>query len=73
VLKDCQEKGKIANLGTPTGTRRYGRFIDAGFDLVSAQVQYSLLDRRAGGALRADWGRRRDVQILCYGTLAAGS
>ena len=72
VLKDCLRKGKIANLGTTNWDAPVmDRFIDAGYDIVSAQVQYSLLDRRPAGAF-ADWGRRRNVQILCYGTLAGG-
>lgn len=72
VLKDCQAKGKIANLGvTNWDTPVMDRFCDAGFDIVSAQVQYSLLDRRPAGAFSA-WGHRRDVQILAYGTLAGG-
>jgi aryl-alcohol dehydrogenase-like predicted oxidoreductase len=72
VLKDCQRKGKIANLGaTNWDAPVMDQFIDAGFDVVSAQVQYSLLDRRPAGTF-ADWGARRDVQILCYGTLAGG-
>lgn len=72
VLKDCQRKGKIANLGaTNWDAPVMDRFIDAGFDVVSAQVQYSLLDRRPAGAF-SDWGHRRNVRILCYGTLAGG-
>lgn len=72
VLKECQRKGKIANLGTTNwDTPVMDRFVDAGFDVVSAQVQYSLLDRRPAGAF-AEWGKRRNVQILCYGTLAGG-
>lgn len=72
VLKDCQRKGKIATLGvTNWDTPAMDRFIDAGYDVASAQVQYSLLDRRPAGAF-ARWGARRNVQILCYGTLAGG-
>jgi aryl-alcohol dehydrogenase-like predicted oxidoreductase len=72
VLKDCQQKGKIANLGTTNwDSPVMDRFIDAGYDIASAQVQYSLLDRRPAGAF-AGWGARRGVQILCYGTLAGG-
>lgn len=72
VLKECQKKGKIANLGaTNWNTPVMDRFCDAGFDVVSAQVQYSVLDRRPAGAF-SDWGARRDVQILAYGTLAGG-
>lgn len=72
VLKECQKKGKIANLGTTNWDAPVmDQFIDADFDVVSAQVQYSILDRRAAGDF-ANWGARRDVQILCYGTLAGG-
>ena len=72
VLKDCQRKGKIATLGvTNWDTPAMDRFIDAGYDVASAQVQYSLLDRRPAGAFTR-WCARRNVQILCYGTLAGG-
>lgn len=72
VLKACQRKGKIANLGaTNWDTPVMDRFCDAGFDVASAQVQYSVLDRRPAGAF-SDWTARRDVQILAYGTLAGG-
>lgn len=72
VLKTCQQKGKIASLGTTNwDSPVMDRFIDAGYDIASAQVQYSLLDRRAAGRF-AQWGAARNVQILCYGVLAGG-
>lgn len=72
VLKRCQEKGKIANLGvTNWDSDRISRFTDAGFDIASAQVQYSLLDRRPAGGL-AGWAAHHDMHLLCYGTLAGG-
>lgn len=72
VLKDCQKQGKIANLGTTNWDADVmDRFIDAGYDIASAQVQYSLLDRRAAGRF-ADWGARRDVKIISFGVLAGG-
>ncbi|MEO1789744.1 MAG: aldo/keto reductase [Pseudomonadota bacterium] len=72
ALKRCQEKGKIAHLGvTNWDVAETEPFLDAGFDVVSTQVQYSVLDRRAEGGL-TDWGAARDVQLLCYGTLAGG-
>jgi aryl-alcohol dehydrogenase-like predicted oxidoreductase len=72
ILKECRRKGKIASLGTTNWDAPVmDRFIDAGFDVASAQVQYSLLDRRPAATLAA-WGARRDVQILAYGTLAGG-
>ncbi|GGH31342.1 Predicted oxidoreductase [Cribrihabitans marinus] len=72
VLKDCQRKGKIANLGVNNwDSAQIARFVEAGFDIASAQVQYSVLDRRPANGL-ADWAARHDMQLLCYGTLAGG-
>ncbi|MBB94845.1 MAG: aldo/keto reductase [Rhodobacteraceae bacterium] len=72
VLRRCQEKGKIANLGvTNWEYTNIARFTDAGFDIASAQVQYSVLDHRPENGL-ADWAADHDMQILCYGTLAGG-
>lgn len=72
VLKRCQEKGKVAHLGTTNwDIAETQPFLDAGFDLVSTQVQYSILDRRAEGGLAA-WAGGHGMQLLCYGTLAGG-
>jgi aryl-alcohol dehydrogenase-like predicted oxidoreductase len=72
VLKRCQEKGKIARLGvTNWDVAETAPFVAAGFDVVSDQVQYSLLDRRAAVAL-APWAAAHDMGLLCYGTLAGG-
>ncbi|MFV0333388.1 MAG: aldo/keto reductase [Tropicimonas sp.] len=72
VLKDCQRKGKIAHLGvTNWDAPVIGRFVEADYDIVSAQVQYSVLDRRAENGLAA-WAAQNDMQLLCYGTLAGG-
>ena len=72
VLKRCQEKGKVAHLGvTNWDAAETQPFLDAGFDVVSTQVQYSLLDRRAKNGLTS-WAGTNDLQLLCYGTLAGG-
>lgn len=72
ILKTCQAKGKIANLGVNNwDVPQIGRFFEAGYDIASAQVQYSVLDRRPSHGL-ADWAAARDVHLLCYGTLAGG-
>ena len=72
VLSRCQEKGKVAHIGvTNWDVAETKPFLQAGFDLVSTQVQYSLLDRRAEHGL-ADWASANDLQLLCYGTLAGG-
>ena len=72
VLKALQAKGKIRNLGvTNWDADDAQRFVDAGFDIVSNQVQYSILDRRPAGGL-AQWSRDHDMQLLCFGTLGGG-
>lgn len=71
-LKDLQVRGKIRHLGvTNWNAAIMAPFLDAGLDLVSTQVQYSLLDTRPAGAF-SNWCVQHDVQILCYGTLAGG-
>ena len=55
VLKRCQDKGKIGNLGINNwDAAEISPFVEAGFDIAAAQVQYSVLDRRASNSL-ADW------------------
>ncbi|WP_375230516.1 aldo/keto reductase [Roseobacter sp. S98] len=72
VLRDLQRCGKIANLGINNWDRsQIAPFVDAGFDIAAAQVQYSVLDRRAAGGL-SDWAAEHDMQLVCYGTLAGG-
>jgi aryl-alcohol dehydrogenase-like predicted oxidoreductase len=67
-----REKGKIRNLGvTNWDVADTRRFTEAGFPLVSAQVQYSVLDRRPEGGF-SDWAAGQGMQLLCYGTLAGG-
>lgn len=72
VLQQCQKKGKIRNLGvTNWDVAETQPLIAAGIDLVSTQVQYSILDRRPALGL-SNWTARHNMQILCYGTLAGG-
>jgi len=72
VLQRCREAGKLRNIGvTNWDVAETAPFLDAGVDLVSTQVQYSVLDRRPAAGL-ADWTAAHDMQILCYGTLAGG-
>ena len=71
-LKDIQQKGKIGLLGATNWSEAAMQpFIDAGFDLVSTQVQYSLLDSRPAGAF-SHWCAENRMKLLCYGTLAGG-
>ena len=72
VLKRCRDNGKIAHLGvTNWDIAETAPFVEAGFDLVSTQVQYSVLDHRPANGL-SDWAAGRDIRLLCYGSLAGG-
>ncbi len=72
ILKDLQAKGKIRNLGINNWDRhQIAPFVEAGFDIAAAQVQYSVLDRRPANGL-TDWAADNDIQLVCYGTLAGG-
>ncbi len=71
-LAGLQAKGKIRHLGvTNWDAAQIAPFVDAGLDVVSAQVQYSLLDHRPAGAMSA-WCRAHGVGLICYGVLAGG-
>ncbi len=71
-LKRLQEKGKIRHLATTNwDSDMIAPFLDAGLDLISTQVQYSLLDARPEGRF-ADWCAGHDIGIFCYGTIAGG-
>ena len=71
-LKEMQLKGKIRHLGANNwDSDAIAPFLDAGLDLVSMQVQYSLLDNRPQGRF-ADWCGEHDIHLLCYGALAGG-
>ncbi|MBL4767539.1 MAG: aldo/keto reductase [Rhodobacteraceae bacterium] len=72
ILKDLKANGKIGNIGvTNWDAGDIDPFVRDGFDVVSAQVQYSILDRRPSHGL-AKWSSANNVQLLCYGTLAGG-
>ena len=71
-LRCLQEKGKIRYLGvTNWDVRQITPFVEGGLDIVSAQVQYSLLDNRPANQL-TKWCSQHRVKLLCYGTLAGG-
>jgi aryl-alcohol dehydrogenase-like predicted oxidoreductase len=71
-LEALRQAGKIDRIGTTNFDLEHLRELrESGVDIVSTQVQYSLLDARPGGAF-ADWCRANRVAILAYGALAGG-
>lgn len=71
-LRELQAAGKIDNIGlTNFDVARAKEILDNGVSIVSNQIQYSLLDRRAEHGMTA-LAEQKDFKLLCYGTLAGG-
>ncbi|MBK6485908.1 MAG: aldo/keto reductase [Gemmatimonadetes bacterium] len=71
-LATLREEGKIRQLGvTNFDTPHLARLLDAGIPIISHQVQYSLLDRRAAGDMAALCAAR-EVGIFAFGAVAGG-
>ena len=71
-LATLRAEGRIRQLGvTNFDTPHLTRLLDAGIPIVSHQVQYSLLDRRAAGDMAALCAAH-GVGILAFGAVAGG-
>ncbi len=72
ALLRLQREGKIRAIGlTNFDAERLRTIVEHGVPIASIQVQYSLLDRRPGGALAAV-ARQHGVDLLAYGSVAGG-
>lgn len=71
-LKELQQAGKIELLSTTNFNTAHTReILNAGIELATTQVQYSLLDPRPEKALLGLCAGH-NMHLLCYGTLAGG-
>jgi len=70
-LGTLRDKGKIDLIGVTNFDAARLSDLCAVTDIATAQVQYSLLDRRASGAFSALAARNR-IGLLAYGVLAGG-
>ncbi len=71
-LQQLLDKGKVRHIGlTNFDLDHLEQFVEAGIDILSIQVQFSLLDQRPSGSF-ADFCREHDIAIFAYGTLAGG-
>jgi aryl-alcohol dehydrogenase-like predicted oxidoreductase len=71
-LARLRDEGKIKHLAlTNFDTEHLRRIKDHGIDVVSNQVQYSLIDRRPEVQM-AQYCREEGVYLLAYGTLCGG-
>jgi aryl-alcohol dehydrogenase-like predicted oxidoreductase/enamine deaminase RidA (YjgF/YER057c/UK114 family) len=71
-LQTLKSEGLIAHIGlTNVDGAHLNMVLASGIEVVSDQVCFSLLDRRAAGPL-SEVCRARGVKLLAYGTLAGG-
>lgn len=71
-LARLKQQGKIGHLGTTNFDTDHLRLLhDHGIPLVTNQVCFSLLDRRAAGNM-SEFCARSGIGLLAYGTLAGG-
>lgn len=71
-MKDLQQAGKIAHLGTTNfDCQRMSEILASGVTLASHQLQYSVLDRRPERGMVA-LCRKHGIRLLCYGVLGGG-
>ena len=71
-LTNLRDDGKISHLAlTNFDTERMQVMVDAGIQLVSNQVQYSIIDQRPDVKM-ASFCKNHNMKILAYGTLLGG-
>jgi aryl-alcohol dehydrogenase-like predicted oxidoreductase len=70
-LTDLKNEGLITHIGITNFGRAKMEAIAGAVDLVSAQIQFSLMDRRAALGF-AESAKGRNVHLICYGVLAGG-
>ncbi len=71
-LGELRDEGKIRHLGlTNFDTQHLQKIVEDGHQVVSNQVQYSLIDRRPEIKM-AQYCQGQDIHLLAYGTLAGG-
>lgn len=72
ILQELKSEGKIRHIGlTNFDTDRTTEIVFAGVEILSTQIQYSVLDRRPEKSL-ADYTLSNEIGLFCYGTLAGG-
>jgi aryl-alcohol dehydrogenase-like predicted oxidoreductase len=71
-LDDLRKDGTLSTLGlTNFDTEHVEEFLEMGIDIVSNQVQYSLIDRRPE-KLMVPICQKYNIKLLAYGTLCGG-
>jgi len=72
-LQELKDEGLIRHLGlTNTDTAHLRLMLNSGFEIVSNQVCFSLLDQRARNSGMTELCRQHGVTLLAFGTVAGG-
>ena len=72
-LQELKAEGLIRQLGiTNVDTAHLGMILHSGFEIVSNQICFSLLDQRARANGMLDLCEKHGVTVLAFGTLAGG-
>ncbi len=72
LIGDLRKAGKIHHIGTTNfGIQLLHRAIATNVPVITNQVQYSILDRRADNQL-SNYAKRCGINLLTYGALAGG-
>ncbi len=72
-LQELKAEGLIRHLGmTNTDTAHLGTILHSGFEIVSNQICFSLLDQRARTNGMLELCEQHGVSVLAFGTLAGG-
>lgn len=72
-LQELQAEGLIRHLGmTNVDTAHLRVMVRSGIPIVSNQISFSLLDRRARSGGLLEFARDNGITVLAYGTLAGG-
>ena len=71
-LTNLQAEGKVRHIGlTNFDTERMAMMVEQGFNIVSNQVQYSIIDQRPQIKM-APFCKKNNISLLTYGTLCGG-
>lgn len=71
-LTVLHDEGKIKHIGlTNFDTKRMQIMLDRGFEIVSNQVQYSIIDQRPKVEMEK-FCKKHNISLLAYGTLGGG-
>lgn len=72
ILQKLKSEGLIEQIGvTNTDVTHLKQLLDAGIEIVSNQIQFSLIDPRPLNGM-FDFAKENDIKLFCYGVLAGG-